>query len=125
VNLNKRLEEIDVDWAGQLAIYGWLCGEEVGNEFITCIDQLVCKPTGGFPEVRVAEHRTWVSREFQLDYLRKAKELWDIISSDHIIRELSFEESAQRCATLDRVAEHSVNNENDPIFKEMTRTKTW
>lgn len=128
VNLKKRLEEAEESWAGQLSVYGWLCGEAVGSEFLTCIDQLVCKPTGGFPIVRVAEHRTWVSSEFQLAYAKKAKEMWDIIHSDHIFRDLSFEESAVRCRTLDRHTEDAKEQsgtEEDAIFKQLTRTKTW
>jgi hypothetical protein len=129
VNLAKRLEDVDASWAGQLAVYGWLCGEEVGNEFITIIHQAVCKPTAGFPEVRFAEHCTWVSPEYQHAYLEKAVEIWEIIHSDHIFRSLSREESAIRCRTLDHFTEFAAsgtgNTEEDKYFKEMTKTKTW
>jgi hypothetical protein len=128
VNLAKRLEDVDVGWAGQLSVYGWLCGEEVGNEFLTCIDQLACSWTGGFPTVRVAEHRTWVSAKFQHDYLDKAREIWEIIHSNHIFRDLSFEENLLKCKTLDNYTldASQPRSAEDELFKKMTRkTQQW
>ena len=131
VNLAKRLEDVDESWAGQLAVYGWLCGEEVGNEFITIIHQAVCKPTAGFPEVRFAEHCTWVSPEYQHQYLESAVHIWEVIHSDHIFRDLSFEASAARCNTLDgfttaEVAKYERGlTEEEKLFKELTRPTMW
>ena len=131
VNLAKRLEDVDESWAGQLATYGWLCGEEVGNEFITIIHQAVCKPTAGFPEVRFAEHSTWVSPEYQHKYLEKAVEIWSIIHSEHIFRDLSPEESAIRCKTLDGFTVGVAKDvalglsDEDKLFKQITTTRTW
>ncbi len=126
INTAKYLEGVDSDWAGQLAVYGWLCGQEVGTPFLTGIDQLVCKPTGGFPEIRVAEHRTQVSKEYQLVYFQKAQNLWDIVQSDHIFREMSKEDSTALCTLLDGFSASesvSLNTDEDKMFKEMTNTK--
>lgn len=123
VNLDKRLEDVDESWSAQLAIYGWVLGEEVGSEFLTCIDQIVAKPTAGFPILRVAEHRTWVSPEFQLQLLKDAKEIWDVIKSDHIFRELSFEDSKARCETLDHFAMKAAEGSNE--FGHLLKTNTW
>ncbi len=125
INKAKYLEDINEDWAGQLCAYGWLLGEPVGGEFLTCIDQLVCKPTGGFPEVRIAEHRTTVSVKFQQEYYEKASHVWDVIHSDHIFRQLSKEESAQRCKALDMYSESmsGPQTDEDRMFRELNQTK--
>lgn len=126
INTAKCLEEVDEDWAGQLAVYGWLCGQEVGSPFLTGIDQLVCKETGGFPEIRVAEHRTQVSRGFQIDYFNIAQELWETVHSDHIFREMTKEDSDARCKLLDGYTASeavTLKSDDDLMFKDLTNTK--
>lgn len=128
VNTNRCLERVNSEWAGQLSVYGWLSGEEVGNDFITMIHQGACKYTGGFPEVRFAEHSTWVSSEYQHSYLENAANIWEIIQSDHLLRSLSFEESQVRCNTLDNYTATSANLEDTEerrMFKQMTKGPMW
>ncbi|MDE1971259.1 MAG: hypothetical protein KGI50_06835 [Patescibacteria group bacterium] len=128
INKAKTLEQVNEDWAGQLSVYGWLLGEPVGGEFVTCIHQLACKGTGGFPEVRIAEHCTYVSAEFQKDYYNKSVEMWNVIHSDHILRHLSKEESQSRCSILDTltVAEAQMEDtEENRLFKQLNKTRTW
>lgn len=108
INKAKTLDQIDRDWATQLAIYGWLDGEEPGNEFVCAIDQLACKAMGvggvDFPDVRIAEHRLLLNRDFQINLMHGLKLVWDAIQSGHIFNEVTREESDAKCAILEERA---------------------
>ena len=97
INYAHPLELVDTTWADQLSIYGWLCGMEIGSDFITAIDQICCAQ-GTF---RVAEHRTTVSKHHQQKLFDYAQELWDRILSGHFFTELTLEESKAKCSQLD------------------------
>lgn len=126
INIAHFLEEIDKDWAGQLACYGWLCGEEIGNEFITCIDQIVCAPSGAkYPKIRVAQHRVRVSKKFQEEWFKRICYVWNVVNSDYIFRNISRLESVERCRTLDAKARDlqkmlESDNPDDNLFLEMS-----
>jgi len=123
INIGKYLEDVDQDWARQLSIYGWLVGLEVGEEAVTAIDQIVCKPNGKFPLIRIAEHRLRVKSQFQWETYAKAQELWEIIHSDHIFRDMPLEESKSACQLLDNQCESLKNpaTPEDAMFNQMTR----
>lgn len=126
INCGLFLEDCQVDWARQLAIYGWLCGVDVGEEFIVAIDQLACKPSGQkWPEVRIAEHRLRIRPQFQRDLHAKAQVIWNTVRSNHIFRELSLEESKAKCRMLDMQAQQLAQpvTEEDRIFNEITRSR--
>lgn len=126
INTAKTLDSVDEGWAAQLSVYAWLLGEPVGGEFIVCIHQLACKYTGGFPEIRIAEHCSLVSPEFQKEYFRKAAEMWEIVHSDHILRNLSKEESQKRCNMLDTLTVFEAGAEmtdEDRMFKALNKPK--
>lgn len=120
INIGSFLEDVNKIWATQLATYGWLCGTEVGSEFVCALDQLVCKPSPNskFPLIRIAEHRCLISKEFQLKVIARYSELWEIVHSNHIFKELSFEESAGRCEMLN--LQHAAFGEDDDFIKELT-----
>jgi len=124
INLNHKLEVVNTDWANQLSIYGWLLGMDVGSDFVVAIDQLACSPSGNpdAPKIRIAEHRTMVSQEWQFMLYDKAVILWDIVHSDHFFRDVSKEESQARCKVLDGVAKAtSGDSPNDKFFRDATR----
>lgn len=103
INATKNLEMANRDWAKQLAIYAWLTGEPVGGDFLVAIDQIVCNPNpGGLPAVKVAEHRTRVGIPFQREVFDRACEIWEVVHSDHIFRNLSPQASREHAAVLDR-----------------------
>ncbi len=106
INIGSKMEELNEAWARQLAIYAWLCGQPIGSDFIVAIDQIVCDATKGpgLPAIRVAEHRTQVGREFQSRVFHRALEIWEIVQSGHIFRDLSPEESRNKCEVLEKVA---------------------
>jgi hypothetical protein len=101
------MHEADEKWADQITIYAWLGGSEVGSEeFISCIDQLACKPSKNEdeqhqPMIRVAQHRCRVSKSWQENLLRRLQNCWETIHSGHIFDDLSREESDARCEVLD------------------------
>jgi len=129
INAGITLDMVDKDWATQLAIYAWLCGCDIGSDFITGLDQLACKPNelgGQFPDVRIAEHRLRVGRQFQWETFLKAQEVWDVVHSDHIFRDMSEDESRRKCETLDAQCKSltQMSNSDDPmdkLFMEMTK----
>jgi hypothetical protein len=126
INVAQRLEDIEKDWAAQTAIYSWLAGADIGEEFLVCIDQLACKPCGmDYPNIRVAQHRTRVGQPFQTELFGKAARMWEIIQSDYIFRDLSKAESQLKCKDLDRKAEvlhemRTSGSENDKMFLEIS-----
>jgi len=123
INIGAFLEHFKTDWAQQLSIYAWLCGESIGSDFVVAVDQLSCKPSySGYPTVRVAEHRIRISRDFQWRVFRRSCEIWEIIHSGHLFRDLSLEESIARCQLLDQQAEvlYGGNTEEDRHWLEMT-----
>lgn len=123
INVAHMLEQLEDDWARQLTIYAWLCGMQIGDQFITAIDQLSCGPSGQvFPLVRVAEHRLRVSPDYQWRVFAEAEELWEIVHSDHIFRDRSIEESKERCKILTAAAAGLSGNgsDEDQLFATMT-----
>lgn len=100
VNMAKSLDLVKEDWAAQLSIYAWLLGMPMGSQFVVAIDQLACRNGN----IRIAEHRAFVSDKFQFDVFRKAQHLWDLVHSDYFFRDVSFEESQRKCAMLDEMS---------------------
>lgn len=94
------------EYADQLAAYGWLLGEKIGDEnVVVCIDEIVAKYMGDEkPLLRIVNHRSRISEFWQMDLLKRATDCWEIINSDHIFREVSWQESKDRCELLDQKA---------------------
>lgn len=106
INMLQALEHLDETWASQLSIYAWLCGCEIGSDWIAGIEQLVCQRNEiDIPDIKVAQHRMICSRDFQLKLIEECCEIWEIVNSDHIFRHMSKEASQERCATLERYAQ--------------------
>lgn len=106
INVATYLENLNKDWAQQLAFYAWLCGEPVGSNFIVSIDQLVCDANkGALPAIRTALHRMTVGEKFQNERFGQACDLWEIVQSDHIFRDMSLADSQARCKILDGYSE--------------------
>lgn len=104
INMASTLETNKEDWARQVAIYSWLCGEEVGtDECIASIDQLSCIPDSirDRPKIRVAEHRSKVGRDYQFKLFAKCQEIWSLAHGDHYFQDMTKEESQERCRLLD------------------------
>lgn len=97
INVAETFEQIDSVWADQLTTYAWLSGEEVGStDWVVGIDQLVWRDSASGRVMRVAAHRARVSAEWQRLLLERYKRMWEVVTSDHLFRSLSFAESKAR-----------------------------
>lgn len=125
LNMAQTLDMVKVDWAQQLAIYMWLCGEDVGTEDCAgSIDQIVCKPGSNvLPDLHFAEHRSKISKTFQLGVFNKAREAWNCITSGHYFQDMSLEDSKKRCEMLDKLQDSGSKEavSNDDWHKNVTR----
>jgi hypothetical protein len=119
INIAHYLEMINGEWADQLAIYSWLCGEEIGSDFIAAIDQLSWR--NGI--LRVAQHRSRIEANYQFAVFANAQNLWSIVNSDYIFRDLDPSESISRCQLLEDRAAGLCNpvTEDDDLFNQLTR----
>ena len=115
INVFHNLEDVDETWARQLAIYGWLLGEDVGEQFIVGIDQLVGNPD----KLRIAEHRTRISKKYQEGVFLNAISVKNVVESKHIFQDVELDQSIERCISLD--ARAKAFSEADETFLEFTR----
>lgn len=106
IEVNKLfMEDVSIDWADQLSMYGWMMGEPVGAEnLVVCIDQIVAKNNGSRPLLRIANHRAQVSKEYQLRLVHRLKTMWKAIEDEHIFTDLTIEDSLEKCKKLDKQA---------------------
>jgi hypothetical protein len=120
INAANRLEDFNRDWARQLSIYAWLCGEDIGADFIVGIDQLACRPSG---KIKVAEHRLKISNDAQWKFYAEAQNILETINSEHIFRDMTLEESKGKCMILDKVAASykEPKSDNDEWLAQISR----
>ncbi len=112
------MEQCNAEYADQISCYGWLLGEEPGDEnVVVWIDEIVAKFMGeGFnPLLRVANHRARVSRAHQLALMEKITKCWNAITTGHIFQDMSRADSDGRCEVLE---ETSVGLQTDGSAEE-------
>jgi len=99
-----NMEHVSIDWADQLSMYGWMMGEEVGSEkMVVCIEQIASKPSRppiGPPLLRIANHKSQVSKEYQFSLRQRLITMWNAIKSGYIFTELSEQENNKKCEEL-------------------------
>lgn len=98
------LNEFSTDWADQLAMYGWTCGEPVGSEeFVIRMEQVACRPvkTRPLPRAKFATHMSRIEGRYQEQLIHRLHDCWNTIQSGHIFTDMSREESDERCEMLD------------------------
>lgn len=97
INVMLFLEEANKDWADQLSIYAWLLGEQIGSENVVFgIEQI----TG--PGVdRISSHRLRITPEWQYRLMERIGQIWEIVQSGHIFREMSRSESDAKLQMLE------------------------
>lgn len=130
INGVTTLDKQKPDWGEQLTIYGWLSGVPVGEDFVTAIDQVVCKNIDGNHnvEIRIAEHRLRVSSDYQWSLFAEIQQIWEIVHSKHVFREMSYEDNLKHMEYLDHRAAMLAApvDENEAIFNAMTRqNRSW
>ena len=116
------MERNNPDWADQLSLYGFALGEQVGAEnVVLSINQIVGKPTGGFPKLRIAEFRARVLPAYQHKLVERLQACWDAIVNGKL-----FEDHDAKCAQLERQAARLVGSSpQDQFFNEIARPSFW
>jgi hypothetical protein len=78
-----KMEEVDENWAKQLAIYLWVCGHNVGSDGLVAIDYVTVD--GRDKRVRIAEYRGTVGSTFQRCWMEEIKRVWaSICAGDYL-----------------------------------------
>lgn len=100
IEINKHCMELgNEEWAIQLGMYGWMMGEEVGDEnVVVAIDEIVSKSRQKEdppkdPLLRIANHRCRIGKAFQENLIKEIRALWDAIDSGWIMQDMSREDS--------------------------------
>jgi hypothetical protein len=130
INKLYTLDMLNEDWAAQLSIYSWLCGVDVGSDFIAGIDQISCnraKAKNSIPDLRISQHRTLIDPDYQRKLFESSADVWETITSDHIFRDLSYEDSKARCQLLDARVKMlmSERTETDDDFMKLVNRRTF
>jgi hypothetical protein len=113
-------------WATQLSMYGWMLGEPVGAEnVVITVDEIVSKYLGDSPpQLRIAQHRSRASKQFQNDWLAAIKFCWEAISSGHIFTDMTKEENDLHCEHLNQVA-LALCRADDDWFNQLCRERVY
>jgi hypothetical protein len=121
------MEHCSKSYADQLTLYGWLMGEQVGDENVVLgIEEILGKYTGGPPRLRIANHRGRVSRSYQLSLADRMASCWQAITSGYIFQDMTREENDSRCEVLNDMAKSLVSGGgNDDWFATIGREKKW
>ena len=80
INSFYKMEEVNKDWAIQLATYAWMLGEPAPSDFIAHIEQIACSHKSKTP-LRVATHKLQIGEEFQNDLKKQYADLWDVVQT--------------------------------------------
>jgi len=100
INVMMCLEDGNKEWADQLSIYSWLLGEPIGGENVVFgIDQIT-----GPSCSRISSHRLRIKPAWQFNLAARACQIWEIVDSGHIFREMSREESDAKMQQLEDLA---------------------
>jgi hypothetical protein len=109
------LHETCPDWADQLCFYAWMLDEPVGGEdVIVCMEQIAAKfRKDKYPLLRIANHRCRIQEAWQNQLVQRLTNCWKVITSDHIFRDMSKEDSQTRQELLDMEAKAMVAYADD------------
>jgi hypothetical protein len=122
-------ETCSADYADQLCLYGWLLGEEPGDESVVLgIEEFVSKfmGEGEPPRLRYARHRALCKGAYQLKLLERVQAAWQRITSGHFFSELTREESDARCALLDDIGlQAAATTDTEQWFDDVTRETVY
>jgi hypothetical protein len=122
INSAKSLNQVDPEWAAQLSTYAWVLGEEVGSDFITVVDQIVCDSKTG--NKRVARHSALVQNSFQFEVFDKYHKCWNATLTGHVFQNMTYEENLSKIQTLDALVNSTIPP--DATFDDLTKVpKRW
>ncbi len=125
VNVGCYLEDVDRDWATQLACYGWLLGQPIGGQFLAGIEQLSCSPSGieDKPNIRVASFRNFISKQFQEEAYQRFYNCWRAMKTGIFYPELPRYENDLKCLEMEKMAQtlNPTGDHNEDWFNNMNR----
>jgi hypothetical protein len=124
------MEHCSDEYADQLCLYGWLLGEQPGDENVVLgIEEVIAKYMGEgvSPQLRIANHRGRVSKKHQDLLLERVNKCWNAITSGHIFQDQSREDNDAQCAALDKMsgALLSDGSTRDQFFVDCVRSPKW
>lgn len=93
------------EWELQIALYGLGTNSTVDEPMIAGIEQLACKRFKGRPYPRCASHRVLIRPEKLKSIRDELVEMWEVINSDHVFRDMSKADSQALQAALEKEAE--------------------
>ena len=135
LSVNKFfMEQVSIDWADQLSMYGWMMGEEVGgDQMVVVIEQVVAKPqgegaaAGDKPLLRFATHCNRVSPAYQMGLQARLQAMWHAIQSEHIFTELDRDGNLEKIKELNNRARSMVSDGTDDgdFFARCARPTTF
>lgn len=123
INSMLPFEQINLNFARQLTIYGWVLGSLVGADFIIGIEQLCGKPHPNGVLLRVASHRGMVSQKYQFELALEISKIWQSILDEHIFNWMSKDESQSKCAVLDEY--HNMYKDEDDMDERERLLAKW
>ena len=118
------LEYCNDEYADQLCLYGWLLGEQPGDENVVgMIDEIVSKPASPVPLLRIANHRARVKADHQQKLLERVGRCWEAITSGNVFTDLTPEEYAGRREVVEEMSLilGKTSGPYDDWFNEVTR----
>lgn len=116
INSASHFESVDKKWADQLAIYTWALENEVGAPVIIGIDQLVGKRIeGAKPQIRVARHRSTISKDYQIGLFKRANFLWQHVKKGHLFHDLDYEQNRRRYQALKNYSKEATQRRPNSI----------
>jgi hypothetical protein len=95
------MEFCNDEYADQLCLYGWLLGEQIGDENVVLgIEELCAKfmGEGNPPTLRYARHRGRVKADYQAKLAERVTTCWQAITSGHVFTAMTRKESDARRA---------------------------
>jgi hypothetical protein len=83
----EHMDTLNPDWAMQLATYSWLTRPGVGHgETFKDVDVAIDQVVYGAASVRVAQFRTKVTGEFQLQLAQRYRAAWDALCEGTLVK---------------------------------------
>lgn len=129
LNTAGYFETRNPGWASQLAIYSWVLDPTApvgGTDLPVAVDQLVCNRIDPdldtkLVEIRVAEHRMLISRQYQIQLISDIKEVWRKLQAGEFLPVGDSEMLELKAARQKEVSQ--TGTDNDRLLAELGRPK--
>ena len=123
INSMMPFEQMNLKFARQLTMYGWVLGSPIGSDVIIGIEQLCGKPFPSGVLLRVASHRGMVSQKYQFELALLISQIWQSILDEHIFNWMSKDESQAKCLVLDEY--HNMYKDEEDMDEKERLLAKW